>query len=188
MNMILLLVFLLIQLLNVQCQISMKDLLLELNMTMIELFPNLHTYNSTSLEAENSYTYTYKISSALFQGPSFDNSGSIKVTGCSGLQNVNYCGSGECRNNPSTQCCKNCGPIPSGSWLISSMITYHNMPYCYALTPIGTEKCPERDGFLIHGGDGTTCSAGNPSDGCIVIESESIRYKIKGGGQVNVSN
>ena len=61
------------------------------------------------------------------------------------------------------------------------------MPNCYALTPIGTQKCPERNSFLIHGGDGTTCKNGNPSDGCIVIESDSIRYKIKGGGSVNVS-
>ena len=61
------------------------------------------------------------------------------------------------------------------------------MPNCYALSPIGTEKCPSRNGFLIHGGDGTTCKIGNPSDGCIVIESDSIRYKIKGGGTVSVS-
>ena len=49
------------------------------------------------------------------------------------------------------------------------------------------QTCPERDGFLIHGGDGTTCAAGNPSDGCIVIEDENIRYKIKGGGTLFVT-
>jgi len=141
---------------NVKSQINMNDLLLELNMTMIELFPNLYTYNETlslsessSSSSATSYIYTYDISSARFQGPSFDNSGTINVVGCSGLQNVNYCGSGECRNNPSTICCKNCGPIPTGSWLISSMITYHNMPNCYALTPIGTEKCPSRGNKYI---------------------------------------
>ena len=187
--MMLLLFILLLQLLVVKAQISMDKLLVELNMTMIDLFPNLYTYNdTTSLTSSTSYVYSYDISSATFKGPSFDNTGNINVVGCSGLQGINYCGTGQCRNNPDAQCCKNCGPIPSGQWLISSMITYHNMPNCYALTPVGTQKCPDRDGFLIHGGDGTTCAAGNPSDGCIVIESDSIRYKIKGGGTVNVNN
>lgn len=166
--------------------IPMSEILTNLGMKDItELFPNLNTTSTLSSEG-NGFIYTYYIGTARFTGPSFDGSADINVVGCSGLQNVNYCGSGQCRNNVNTQCCKNCGPIPTGSWLISSMITYHNMPNCYALTPIGTEKCPARDGFLIHGGDGTTCAAGNPSDGCIVIESDAVRYKIKGGGQVNV--
>ena len=36
--------------------------------------------------------------------------------------------------------------------------------------------------FLIHGGN----CGGNPSEGCIVIESESIRYKIKSGATLKV--
>ncbi len=124
--------------------------------------------------------------SALFEGPSFDGSTPIHVTGCSGLQGASCAGAGECRNNPKAQCCKDCGPCPEGKWQISQEIVYHNMKHCYALSPIGTQTCPERDGILIHGGDGTTCAAGNPSDGCIVIEDENIRYKIKGGGTLTV--
>jgi hypothetical protein len=81
------------------------------------------------------------------------------------------------------------------------------MQHCYALSPIGSQSCPvsdhnylfsahgmqvftllqqERDGFLIHGGDGTSCAAGNPSDGCIVIEDAAVRQKIKGGGTLHV--
>jgi len=39
-----------------------------------------------------------------------------------------------------------------------------------------------RSGFLIHGG---ACS-GNPSEGCIVIEDQNIRYKIKSGASLKV--
>jgi hypothetical protein len=60
------------------------------------------------------------------------------------------------------------------------------MQHCYALAPVGDQSCPDRDGFLIHGGDGTTCAAGNPSDGCIVIEDAAVRQKIKGGGTLHV--
>ena len=55
------------------------------------MFPN---WNSTA-EATTSYVYTYHVASAKFSGPSFDNSGNINVVGCSGLQGVNYCGSGD---------------------------------------------------------------------------------------------
>ncbi len=114
----------------------MPELLKELNMTFDELFPN---FNSTSagVGADADYIYTYHQGTAKFTGPSFDNSGAISVVGCSGLQNVNYCGSGECRNNAATQCCKNCGPIPQGQWRLSQEIVYHNMKHCYALSPLG---------------------------------------------------
>jgi len=158
----------------------MDEVLRHTNMTMAQLFPD-----KLGKEASD-FIYTYHQGTAMFTGPSFDQTKSINVKGCSGLQNVNYCGSGQCRNNAGTQCCKNCGPCPQGKWRISAEITYHNMPHCYALSPIGTEKCPARDGFLIHGGDGTTCAAGNPSDGCIVIEDANTRYLIKGGGTLNV--
>ena len=51
------------------------------------------------------------------------------------------------------------------------------MPYCYDLYPAASNNMCGRSGFLIHGGG---CS-GNPSEGCIVIESESTRYMIKVG-------
>ena len=109
MMMLLLVVLLLVSILVTKSQIVLDDILKELNMTMIELFPNLYTFTydtpsvSNNTSSSTTYTYTYKISTATFKGPSFDNSGDINVVGCSGLQNVNYCGSGECRNNVNCQ-------------------------------------------------------------------------------------
>lgn len=106
-------------------QIVLDDILKELNMTMIELFPNLYTYDMPSVSYNTSssttYTYTYKISTATFKGPSFDNSGDINVVGCSGLQNVNYCGSGECRNNV------NCQVLSLCSSSLLSLLPFINM-------------------------------------------------------------
>jgi hypothetical protein len=168
-------------------ELTIQEILDDTKMSMEQLFPQLNTTSSNlKLDSTGSFVYTYHVSSGKFSGPAFDGSGDFSVTGCSGLQHVNYCGSGQCRNNVGAECCKNCGPIPEGQWLISSMITFKGMPNCYALSPSGTQKCPARNGFLIHGGDGTTCASGNPSDGCIVIESDSVRYKIKGGGTLNV--
>ncbi len=154
--------------------VSFKSLLLELNMTMDELF---------SVEA-NDFVYSYSQASARFSGPAFDG-GQINVVGCSGLNGVDRCGDGNCRNNPRANCCKDCGPCSRGQYRLSQEIVYHNMPHCYALS-IVSGGCSNRDGFLIHGGDGTTCASGNPSDGCIVIESDQTRYLIKGGGLLNV--
>jgi hypothetical protein len=39
-----------------------------------------------------------------------------------------------------------------------------------------------RSGFLIHGGG---CSS-NPSEGCIVIEDQNVRYMIKSGATLTV--
>ena len=174
--------------------ISIPNLLLELNMTFSELFPS-------HLNASD-FVYTYSQSAARFRGPAYDG-GTIDVVGCSGMKESCPSGGGEvkqqrsqyplpphpriqCRNNPNTQCCKNCGPCPRGEWRLSQEIVFHNMQHCYALSPVGGQSCPDRDGFLIHGGDGTTCAGGNPSDGCIVIEDAAVRQKIKGGGTLNV--
>jgi hypothetical protein len=83
------------------------------------------------------------------------------------------------------------------------MYTFKGMPYCYDLYPsssndmcgikfLFTTICQfinmfvylGRSGFLIHGGG---CSA-DPSEGCIVIEDENIRYKIKSGATLHVIN
>jgi hypothetical protein len=61
------------------------------------------------------------------------------------------------------------------------MFTYKGMPYCYELYSSSNNMCG-RSGFLIHGG---SCS-GNPSEGCIVIEDQNIRYKIKSGSSLKV--
>jgi hypothetical protein len=161
--------------------VSLKAVMEHVNMTYDELFPARDPLTA------GDFVYHYHQGTARFTGPSFDGSAPIDVVGCSGLQGDDKCGEGDCRNNAKAQCCKDCGPCPQGEWLLSQEIVYHNMPHCYALSPVGTQTCPERDGFLIHGGDGTTCAAGNPSDGCIVIEDDNIRYKIKGGGTLFVA-
>ena len=102
----------------------------------------------------------------------------IDTTGC-------CCGaSGSCRNNPSCECEKNVGPLPAGTYTLGNMYTFKGMPYCYDLYPSSSNNMCGRSGFLIHGGG---CS-GDPSEGCIVIEDENIRYKIKSGATLHVVN
>eukprot|EP01037_Dinobryon_pediforme_P019456 gene19456-19878_t len=70
----------------------------------------------------------------------------------------------------------------SGTYTLGNMYTFKGMPYCYDLYPSSSNSMCGRSGFLIHGGG---CS-GNPSEGCIVIESESTRYLIKSGATLKV--
>jgi len=121
----------------------------------------------------NAFVYTYHQSSGQFSGPAFDG-GNINVRGCSGQ-------AGSCRNNCGCQCQRSVGPLPRAQYRIGSMQTFKGMPNCYPLSPISGNMCG-RSGFLIHGG---SCSA-NPSEGCIVISDANVRYKIKGGGTLNV--
>ena len=58
------------------------------------------------------------------------------------------------------------------------------MEHCYVLSTIDGDMCG-RGGFLIHGG---SCTSGNPSIGCIVIEDVNVRYKIRGGGHLQVKH
>lgn len=51
------------------------------------------------------------------------------------------------------------------------------------LFPSSSNNMCGRSDFLIHGGN---CGSGNPSIGCIVIESESTRYMIKSGATLKV--
>jgi len=119
--------------------------------------------------------YTYSQSQHHFYGTAYDGS-YIDTYGC-------CCGaSGSCRNNPSCQCQKNVGPLPQGTYTLGSMYTFKGMPYCYDLYPSSSNNMCGRSGFLIHGG---SCS-GDPSEGCIVIESESTRYMIKSGATLHV--
>jgi len=62
------------------------------------------------------------------------------------------------------------------------MFTYKGMPYCYELYPSSSNNMCGRSGFLIHGGE----FSGNPSEGCIVIQDQNIRYKIKSGSLLKV--
>lgn len=122
-----------------------------------------------------SYLYTYSQSGHRFSGPAYDGS-YIDTTGCCSGQ------SGSCRNNPACQCQVSVGPLPQGTYSLGNMMTFKGMPYCYELYPASTNSMCGRSGFLIHGGG---CS-GNPSEGCIVIENESTRYKIKSGATLKV--
>ena len=90
--------------------------------------------------------------------------------------------SGSCRNNPSCQCQVNVGPLPKGGYTLGNMRTFKGMNYCYDLYPDASNSMCGRSGFLIHGGG---CS-GNPSEGCIVIEDQNVRYKIKSGARLTV--
>jgi len=75
------------------------------------------------------------------------------------------------------------GPLPQGTYTLGNMQTFKGMNYCYVLYPAGSNSMCGRSGFLIHGGG---CTA-NPSEGCIVIENEALRYKIKGGATLRVT-
>jgi hypothetical protein len=119
--------------------------------------------------------YTYSQTAHRFSGTAYDGT-TIDTTGCCSGQ------SGSCRNNPSCQCQVRVGPLPQGSYTLGNMMTFKGMPYCYELYPSASNSMCGRSGFLIHGG---SCS-GNPSEGCIVIENESTRYKIKSGASLKV--
>lgn len=119
--------------------------------------------------------YTYSQSGHHFYGTSYDGT-YIDTYGCCSGQ------SGSCRNNPSCQCQVAVGPLPQGTYSLGNMFTFKGMPYCYELYPSSSNNMCGRSGFLIHGGG---CS-GNPSEGCIVIENESTRYKIKSGATLKV--
>ena len=121
-------------------------------------------------------SYTYKISSHHFSGTGYDGSSISTSNACSGAK-------GSCRDNPSCECEKSVGPLPEGHYTLGDMFTFHGMPYCYELFPDSSNNMCGRSGFLIHGGG---CSA-DPSEGCIVIESEDTRYKIQSGGRLTVT-
>ena len=74
------------------------------------------------------------------------------------------------------------GPLPKGGYTLGNMRTFKGMNYCYDLYPDASNSMCGRSGFLIHGGG---CS-GNPSEGCIVIEDQNVRYKIKSGARLTV--
>ena len=127
------------------------------------------------VNATTSYLYTYSQSGHRFSGPAYDGT-NIDTTGCCSGQ------SGSCRNNPACQCQVAVGPLPQGTYSLGNMMTFKGMPYCYELYPASSNSMCGRSGFLIHGGG---CS-GNPSEGCIVIENQDTRYKIKTGATLKV--
>ena len=137
--------------------------------------PSQKDMTLTSLNSTTGGPYTYSQSGHHFYGTGYDGSYIDTYGACSGQ-------SGSCRNNPSCQCQVSVGPLPQGTYTLSNMMTFKGMPYCYQLYPAASNNMCGRSGFLIHGGG---CS-GNPSEGCIVIESESTRYLIKSGATLKV--
>jgi hypothetical protein len=119
--------------------------------------------------------YTYSQSGHHFYGTAYDGS-YIDTYGCCAGQ------SGSCRNNPSCQCQKSIGPLPQGTYTLGNMYTYKSCINSYDLYPSSSNSMCGRSGFLIHCGG---CS-GNPSEGCIVIESDATRYLIKSGATLKV--
>jgi hypothetical protein len=119
--------------------------------------------------------YTYSQSAHHFYGNAYDGS-YIDTYGCCAGQ------SGSCRNNPSCQCQKSVGPLPQGTYTLGNMYTFKSCINSYDLYPSSSNNMCGRSGFLIHCGG---CS-GNPSEGCIVIESDQTRYLIKSGATLKV--
>ena len=119
--------------------------------------------------------YTYSQSGHHFYGTAYDGS-YIDTYGCCAGQ------SGSCRNNPSCQCQKSVGPLPQGTYTLGNMYTFKSCINSYDLYPSSSNSMCGRSGFLIHCGG---CS-GNPSEGFIVIESDSTRYLIKSGATLKV--
>ena len=136
----------------------------------------MFSYDAPTKDFLNATTgYTYSQTNHRFSGTAYDGT-TIDTTGCCSGQ------SGSCRNNPSCQCQVSVGPLPQGVYTLGNMMTFKGMPYSYELYPSASNSMCGRSGFLIHGG---ACS-GNPSEGCIVIESEATRYKIKSGASLKV--
>lgn len=119
--------------------------------------------------------YTYSQSAHHFYGTAYDGSYIDTYGCCAGA-------SGSCRNNPSCQCQNSVGPLPQGTYTLGNMYTFKSCINSYDLYPSSTNNMCGRSGFLIHCGG---CS-GNPSEGCIVIESDATRYKIKSGSTLKV--
>ena len=119
--------------------------------------------------------YTYSQSGHHFYGAAYDGSYIDTYSCCAGQ-------SGSCRNNPSCQCQKSVGPLPQGTYTLGNMYTFKSCINSYDLYPSSTNSMCGRSGFLIHCGG----CAGNPSEGCIVIESDSTRYLIKSGATLKV--
>ena len=168
-----------------QINLSSSDFMFEYNKSDVKsedkgdkelLLNNLTlTPEMTQAQVQATYIYTYSQSGHHFYGTAYDGS-YIDTYGCCSGQ------SGSCRNNPSCQCKVSVGPLPQGTYSLGNMYTFKGMPYCYDLYPSASNNMCGRAGFLIHGGG---CS-GNPSEGCIVVEDENIRYKIKSGATLKV--
>ena len=84
-----------------------------------------------------------------------------------------YAGTGDGRNNPTFQCTKDLGPIPSGKYRIGKLRHGGKLgPLVLNLNPIGHNACG-RTLFRIHGNN----DADDASTGCIILP-KSVRKRI----------
>lgn len=91
-----------------------------------------------------------------------------------------YSGAGVGKNNPTAQDIPNVGPIPVGSYAISTPIdSPTHGPLALPLTPFGYNLMFGRCSFLIHGD--SIENPGNASEGCI-IQSRAVREAITTSG------
>lgn len=80
-----------------------------------------------------------------------------------------YSGAGDGKNNPDAQHIHNVGPIPRGTWTVTSLTignTPHG-PYVLHLQPEPGTETFGRAGFLMHGDN--VAHPGTASQGCIIM-------------------
>ena len=145
------------------------------DMFFYDKIPEVAPNHTKDLSTTTGGPYTYSQSAHHFYGTAYDGS-YIDTYGCCAGQ------SGSCRNNPSCQCKVSVGPLPQGTYTLGNMYTFKSCINSYDLYPSSSNNMCGRSGFLIHCGG---CS-GNPSEGCIVIESDATRYMIKSGATLKV--
>jgi len=93
-------------------------------------------------------------------------------------------------NNPYMQATVNAGPIPNGTWIISSIKNTDKV--ILRLTPEDDVNITDRDGFLIHG-QGENETPAESSTGCIILSREFRQKLMKafqnyGAIQITVTN
>lgn len=93
-------------------------------------------------------------------GNLYDPSGVIIATG--------YSGNGAHKNDPASNCVKDQGPIPRGSYgILKPEDSLKHGPYAMELFPDVNNNMCGRDGFMIHGD--SIEHPGLASDGCVIL-------------------
>ena len=91
-----------------------------------------------------------------------------------------YSGAGDKKNDPKSQCVKNEGPLPRGSYTVGAA-RKSNTPTVFTipLTPAAANEMCRRGSFLIHGD--SVAKPGTASEGCIIV-SKTSRKTIAAAG------
>jgi RHS repeat-associated protein len=91
------------------------------------------------------------------------------------ISGVGYAGSGEGKNKPEKQDCKDVGPIPTGDYTIEAEGDDYG-GYSFYLTPDQNNNMHNRGGFYIHAENWD--HPGESSTGCIVIPDKNVRVDL----------